>query len=156
VPEADHWLLSRRLRDVAARLASADAPAAEALWATALRDVEAAGAGEDEDVALPVLERSLDALRDLVAAWDAGTVRLPDWDQAVLKRAMNAFRKRLKLTRADDEGSGSRNPLSRGQASSITGVQPPDQYPPEVWDLLVAQGRLRDAGHGILEQVVPG
>jgi hypothetical protein len=152
-----NWLLSRRLRDAATRIAaSTDAAASEALWREAERDVAAAGASEDAAVALPVLERSLPELRALFAAWDAGTAPLPAWDQAVLKRAMNAWRKRLKLTRADDEISSSRNPLSRGQSSGITGVQPPDQYPPEIWALLVSQGRLRDGGHGILESTAPG
>ena len=36
-------------------------------------------------------------------------------------------------------------------ASSITGVRPPDGYGADVWELLVAQGRLRDGGHGLLE-----
>jgi hypothetical protein len=70
----------------------------------------------------------------------------------VLKRAMKAFRRRLKLTRTEDESSASRNPLSRGETSGVTGVRPPERYPAEVWELLVALGRLRDAGHGLLEQ----
>ena len=65
--------------------------------------------------------------------------------------ALKAYRKRLKLARLDDESSASRNPLSKGEASGITGVKPPEQYPREVWDMLIAQGKLRDAGHGLLE-----
>jgi len=113
--------------------------------------VEAADADEDADIALPILERSLSELAALVAGWDAGTAHLSEWDRAVLKRALKAYRKRLKLVRLDDESSASRNPLSRGDESTILGVRPPGQYPQEVWDLLVAQGRLRDAGGGLLE-----
>ena len=64
---------------------------------------------------------------------------------------MKAYRKRLKLVRLDDESSGSRNPLSKGEASGILGVKPPEQYAPEIWAALVRQGRLKDGGHGLLE-----
>ena len=150
--EEGNWLLGTRLRDLAARLrACGGGPAAEALWREADAAVNAAGAGEDADVALPVMERSLPALEEILAGWDAGRTRLPGWDQAVLRRAMTAFKKRLKLTRADDEYTSSRNPLSRGAASGIVGISPPTRFPPDVWRLLVKQGRLRDAGHGVLE-----
>jgi hypothetical protein len=153
VADVENWLLSERLRRAAERLgAGLDAAEAEAAWKEAEASVAAAGAAEEADVALPVLERSLRDLRALVAAWDARKASLPEWDQAVLKRAMNAYKRRLKLTRADDEFSSSRNPLSRGQESSITGVRPPEQYGPEVWALLVALGKLREAGPGLLEQ----
>ena len=69
----------------------------------------------------------------------------------MLKRALKAYRKRLKLMRLDDESSGSRNPLSKGESSAILGVRPPEQYPQEIWDFLVQQGKLRDAGGGLLE-----
>src|SRR5207244_2772533 len=100
-------------------------------------------------VALPVLERSAADLASLVTAWDRGRLPLPAWDQAVLKRALKAFRRRLDLTRSGDEFSSSRNPLSKGEPSAILGVRPPDRYPPEVWSVLVAQGKLRDSGEGI-------
>jgi hypothetical protein len=64
---------------------------------------------------------------------------------------MNAYKKRLRLFRTDDEASSSRNPLSRGARSSIAGVRPPEAYGEDVWALLVAHGRLRDGGHGLLE-----
>lgn len=147
----ENWLLGTRLRELATRLRAAAPGDVESLWREADAAVAAAGAGEDADVALPVMERSLPALDALIAGWDAGRVRLPDWDQAVLKRAMNAFKKRLKLTRADDEVTSSRNPLSKGAASGILGIPPPERFTRDVWALLVRQGRLRDAGHGLLE-----
>ena len=45
----------------------------------------------------------------------------------LLKKAFKAFKKRL------------------------TAVRPPDQYPLAVWDELVRQGKLKDAGYGLYE-----
>jgi len=70
-----------------------------------------------------------------------------------LKQALKAFKKRLKLTRLDEEsGLGGRR-LSSGRDSGIVAIQPPSQYPREVWDKLVEQGRLRRAGSGLYELV---
>jgi len=155
--DVENWLLCTRLRDVRSRLAAASEPAqVDALWREAERHVASAGAQEDAATALPVLERSTDELDALLAGWWARTIPLTEWDQAVLKRAMNAFKKRLKLTRADDEYSSSRNPMSHGLHSSITGVRPPEAYTADVWALLVAHGRVRDAGDGNIESAAGG
>jgi hypothetical protein len=70
-----------------------------------------------------------------------------------LKQALKAFKKRLKLTRLDDEsGLGGRR-LSSGRDSGIVAIQPPNQYPRAVWDKLVEQGKLRRAGAGLYELV---
>ena len=152
--QQDDWLLSNRLRAIAARLEEGVDPAEEeTLWAAAEADLEAADADEDADIALPVLDRSLEELRAVIEAWDAGKRALPPWDRTILKRALKAFRKRLKLARLDDESSSSRNPLSTGQSSSIVGVRAPEQVSQEVWDTLIAQGKLRDGGFGTLEMV---
>jgi len=68
-----------------------------------------------------------------------------------LKQAMKAFKKRLKLTRLDEESSLGGGPFSSGRASGIVAIQPPNQYPREVWEKLVEQGRLRRAGGGMYE-----
>jgi hypothetical protein len=152
VSEIENWLLTARLRAVHDRLRGGIAPAeVDAAWREAESALHAAGAAEDAAAALPVLERDVAELGAVLEGWVARRTPLPEWDQAVLKRAMNAFKKRLKLTRADDDISSSRNPLTRGASSSIVGVTPPEQYGPEVWALLVAHGRLRDAGDGLLE-----
>jgi hypothetical protein len=67
----------------------------------------------------------------------------------ILRAALKAFRKRLKLTRLDDASRIGRGPMSSGQGSSIAGITPPDQYPRAVWEELVKQGKLKDAGHGM-------
>ena len=147
----ENWLLCNRLRALAEGLEDAEGDEAAAIWQRMEQAIDAAGADEDADLALPILEQSLPEVHALFAAWKSGAVHLADWDQAVLKRALKAYRKRLKLMRLDDESSGSRDPLSRGGSSSILGMKPPEQYPQEVWDLLVELGRLRDGGHGLLE-----
>ncbi|MCZ6688617.1 MAG: hypothetical protein O7H41_03340 [Planctomycetota bacterium] len=68
-----------------------------------------------------------------------------------LKRALKAFRKRLKITRLDAESSVGGGPMSSGRNSGIVAVRPPDQYPQEVWDKLVEQGKLSSVGHGLYE-----
>ena len=65
-----------------------------------------------------------------------------------LKSAYNAFKKRWKLTRLDQESRIGRGPMSSGQSSSIAGIIPPDQFPRAVWDELVKQGRLKYTGQG--------
>ncbi len=69
----------------------------------------------------------------------------------VLKRALKAFKKRLKLTRLDHESSLGVGPLSGGRPSGIVAITPPNQYPRAVWEALVEQGRLKKAGHGLYE-----
>ena len=68
-----------------------------------------------------------------------------------LKRAFKAFKKRLKLTRLDEESSLGGGPMSSGRNSGIVAITPPNQFPPAVWEELVKQGRLKKAGHGTYE-----
>lgn len=70
-----------------------------------------------------------------------------------LKHAMKAFRKRLKLTKLDEESKLGRtgNPMSGGKHSQIVAIMPPREYPQAVWDELVKQGRLKPSGRGFYE-----
>jgi hypothetical protein len=70
---------------------------------------------------------------------------------AYLKQAMKAFKKRLKLTRLDAESTLGGGPFSGGRSSGIVAIQPPNQYPRQVWDKLVEMGRLRHAGGGLYQ-----
>ena len=74
-------------------------------------------------------------------------------DPATLKRAMKAFRKRLKLTHLNEESKLGRSPLTGGKHSDVVAIMPPHQYPPEVWQELVKRGRLKNAGTGFYELV---
>ena len=70
-----------------------------------------------------------------------------------LKRALQAFKKRLKLARLDDESSLGVGPMSGGKSSGIVAIQPPNQFPKAVWDALVAQEKLKYMGQGLYELV---
>jgi hypothetical protein len=72
-----------------------------------------------------------------------------------LKLALKAFRKRLKMTRLDDESRLGYGPMSSGGKSSIVAIQPPNQYPKSVWDQLVAQGKMKYSGNGMYELIEP-
>lgn len=70
-----------------------------------------------------------------------------------LKLALKAFRKRLKMTRLDDESRLGYGPMSGGGKSGVTAIVPPNQYPDKVWEELVKQGKLKYAGHGLYELI---
>jgi hypothetical protein len=70
----------------------------------------------------------------------------------VLKSAMKAFKKRLKLTALDDDSRLGRGPFSGG-TTGVYAIQPPNQFPREVWEELCRQGKLRNTGHGLYELV---
>jgi hypothetical protein len=67
-----------------------------------------------------------------------------------LKRALKAFKKRLKLTQLNEDSRISGNPLT-GPRSSIVAIVPPTEFPQAVWDELVRQGKLKKAGRGMYE-----
>ena len=66
---------------------------------------------------------------------------------------MKAFRKRLKLTRLNEESKLGRNPLTSGKKSDVVAIMPPRQYADAVWQELIRRGRLKDAGNGFYELV---
>jgi len=68
-----------------------------------------------------------------------------------LKRALKALKKRLKVTRLDDESRLGHDAMSKGSGSTICAVRPPDQYPPEVWQALEEKGRVRSDRNGLYE-----
>ena len=70
-----------------------------------------------------------------------------------LQLALNAFRKRLKLTRLDDESRLGHGPMTGGGKSGVVAITPPNQFRKEVWQELAQQGKLKYAGHGLYELV---
>jgi hypothetical protein len=95
----------------------------------------------------------LAALIDQLRAPTAATAPADVPDSVTCGNALRAFRKRLALTRLDDESRiSSHSPLSKGeQGSSISAISPPVEWPEAVWQELVRQGRLRSIGHGLYE-----
>jgi hypothetical protein len=75
----------------------------------------------------------------------------PAFDPEELRRALKAFKKRLKLARLEDESRLGRGATSKGGRSDIVAVAPPMQFPRAIWDELVRQGKLRSAGQGLYE-----
>lgn len=81
--------------------------------------------------------------------------RNPDgtFTKETLQRAMKALKKRLKVTRLDDESKLGHDPMSKGGHSGVVAVRPPNQYPPEVWQALEQKGRIRMDRHGLCEVI---
>ncbi|GMV25316.1 MAG: hypothetical protein AMXMBFR58_13470 [Phycisphaerae bacterium] len=66
-----------------------------------------------------------------------------------LKRALGAFKKRLKLTKLDQESKlGAGKPLTSGKKSDVMGIIPPNQFPRAVWEELARKGQIKDMGGG--------
>lgn len=141
-------LLSKFLAACVAELASD--PAKPEVWAKARHSLGETRAKEP-DLASAIDAKDAAALRAIVDQWSSGKRHLPEQDRDVLKRAIKAFRKSLKVTRLDAESSIGGGPMSSGRHSGILGMTPPSRYPREVWDELVRQGRLFGGKQGIYE-----
>ena len=70
-----------------------------------------------------------------------------------LKKAMKAFKKRLKLSRLDAESALGRGAMTGGGHSGIVSITPPHQYPKAIWEELVRKGRLKYVGQVLYEIV---
>ena len=68
------------------------------------------------------------------------------------KKALKAFKKRLKLAKLDEESGLSRG---GGRKSAIAGITPPSGHPAEVWEELVTEKKLRREYIGTYS-LVPG
>jgi len=79
---------------------------------------------------------------------EAAPAEISEAERAQMGAAMRAFRKRLKIARLADESKLGGRQLSGGRKSEIDAIQPPTDYPREVWDALVADGQLTHTGGG--------
>ena len=99
---------------------------------------------------------ALTTLVGAVARGEADSIDLPqqpaaasfDIPHETLKMAMRAFRKRLKLTRLDHESKLGVGPMSSGRKADVDAILPPHEYATQVWEALVAEGKLKAAGQG--------
>ncbi len=145
--DLDNRLLAKRLR--AAVQAEQQEPGSGAPhWADA-NDVFEAHSWEDDDLELAMMEKDVATIAARLADWEAGKQPYVPSDRVILKRALKAFRKRLKTHQLDDESSLGGGPFSSGRKSSIAAIQPPAQYPQEVWDELCLLKRIADDGQGL-------
>lgn len=72
-----------------------------------------------------------------------------------LKKALKAFKKRLKLLRQDDESKLGSGPFSPGRSSSVAGIRPPPGFPPEIWEELAGAGKLNREPGGTYSLAAP-
>jgi len=71
-----------------------------------------------------------------------------------MKKALKAFRKRMKATQLDEDSRLGRSPLT-GAKSKIVSMQPPSGFGREVWEELASRGFLKQDGGGFY-QIVEG
>jgi hypothetical protein len=71
-----------------------------------------------------------------------------------LRKALKAFKKRLKLTQLEDDSKLGHSPLT-GAKSKVVAIQPPSGFGREIWVELAEKGYLKDDGGGFY-QLVPG
>jgi hypothetical protein len=69
------------------------------------------------------------------------------------KKALKAFKKRLKLTRLDDESRLGHSPLTGGGRDQIIAIQPPSGFGKDVWEELAEAGFLKRDGGGFYKLV---
>ena len=69
-------------------------------------------------------------------------------EPAELKKALKAFRRKLNRLKLDDESRLGHGAMTKGADSAIVGIRPPYEFPPEIWEELVREGKLKSQGHG--------
>jgi hypothetical protein len=72
-------------------------------------------------------------------------------EEANLKRALKAFRRKLKNYRRDDESRLGSKYVTSGKGSGISAITPPKEFPMAVWNKLAESGRLKNSGGGTFE-----
>lgn len=70
-----------------------------------------------------------------------------------LHSAMKAFKKRLKLTQLNEDSKLSARALTGGSKTVVAAIQPPNQFPREVWEALADRGNLKRENHGFYKFV---
>jgi len=77
---------------------------------------------------------------------------MPSTDEE-LKKALRAFKKRLKLTKLDDDSALGRSPLTGNARAKTVSIQPPAGFGREIWEELAEKGWLKRDGTGFYELV---
>lgn len=127
--------------------------------AALVKEIDAKGAGAKPDEAAKpedTIARSARSLADgrtikQMQAQVAAELGHDSLEEPNLKRALKAFRRKLKSMKLDDESRLGNKYTTSGRASGITAITPPNDYPPAVWEKLAELGRLKKAGSGTYE-----
>ena len=69
------------------------------------------------------------------------------------KKALRAFKKRLKMQQLDGDSRLGRSPLT-GAHSTVYAIQPPMGFGRPMWETLAGKGYLKDDGGGLYGLVV--
>ena len=72
--------------------------------------------------------------------------------QEEMRKALKAFKKRLKMTQLDDDSKLGHSRLTKG-AARIVSIQPPAGFGREIWEELADAGYLKRDGIGFYEIV---
>jgi hypothetical protein len=70
-----------------------------------------------------------------------------------LRKALKAFKKRLKLTQLEEDSRLGHSPLT-GSKTTIVSIQPPSGFGKEIWEELADKGYLKRDGVGFYELVL--
>jgi len=70
-----------------------------------------------------------------------------------LRKALKAFKKRLKVTQLDDESRLGVGPLTTGHTDHVVSIQPPAGFGREIWEELADKGFLKRDTGGFFELV---
>lgn len=70
-----------------------------------------------------------------------------------LRKALKAFKKRIKLMRLDEDSRIGHGPLSGTGKQQIVSIQPPSGFGHEIWEELAAKGYLKHDGGGFYELI---
>lgn len=143
----DNPLLCCRIAAVPEQL-DAQPDQADSIWSAAAR-AYAKTEQIDPELQACLAAKDLETLKKILSDWDGDRRTRPAEDRNLLKRAMKGYRKRLKLTRLDDESRLGVGAMTKGGASAIFGIVPPNDYPEAVWVELARQGRLKAVGQGL-------
>jgi hypothetical protein len=71
-----------------------------------------------------------------------------------LKKALKAFKKRMKIMQLDEDSRLGHSPLT-GAKNKVQSIQPPAGFGAAIWEELADQGFLKRDGQGFFE-IVPG
>ncbi len=156
-PEAALAELDARIGDIRA----SDPADAGPLWG-AVHKLLLKAKADPAEVAHIIATRDADALARLVRILrgeeleqasgieDSAEVEADYSDIApdLLKEAMRAFRKRIKLIRLDHESKLGVGPMTGGRIADFDAILPPQEFSRRVWEALVAAGKLDRAGQG--------